>query len=282
MKQIHYFYKITNLINKKFYYGIRSCYCLPGKDPYMGSGRSLHRAFRKYGIENFRKEVLRICKTREDLKDLERWIVTDDLVKNSNCYNQCLGGGESTAFEGVTVIIDEKYSIISIDEYRRNKDLYVTPETGKVKVYDTVDNVYKDISKEKYYNEKSTGRYITTFLKYNKSIGHGTSKGKVSVKDCYGNYTLVSKNDPRYLSGELVPIWKGRSHSEITKDKMSKSHQITSKGERNSHYGTKWMISPEGISKPIKEDLVDEYLSNGWILGRKMTIKKASQKPLEP
>ena len=269
MKQIHYFYKITNLINKKFYYGIRSCNCLPGKDPYMGSGTYLHRAFRKYGIENFKKEVLRVCKTREDVSDLERWIVTEELVKDPNCYNQRVGGDDSDSFYGRVLCYDKITDMklaVSIEEYRSNKDRYITPGEGKVSVYNYETNKYELIDKDEYFSNKN--KYRTTF-------SH-SSKGLVTVKDKNNNFYQVSVDDPRYLSGELVHIWKGRSHSEVTKDKISKSRQVTSKGERNSHYGTKWMTNPEGISKPIKKELVDEYLSNGWTLGRKMTIKKRS------
>jgi hypothetical protein len=155
---------------------------------------------------------------------------------------------------------------VSIEEYRSNKDRYITPGEGKVSVYNYETNKYELIDKDEYFSNKN--KYRTTF-------SH-SSKGLVTVKDKNNNFYQVPVDDPRYLSGELVHIWKGRSHSEVTKDKISKSRQVTSKGERNSHYGTKWMTNPEGISKPIKKELVDEYLSNGWTLGRKMTIKKRS------
>lgn len=269
MKQIHYFYKITNLINKKFYYGIRSCYCLPGKDSYMGSGRYLHNSFRKYGIENFKKEILRVCKTREDVSDLERWIVTEELVKDPNCYNQRVGGDDHDSFYNYISCIDlltGRVSKVSKEEFHSNKDRYIGESKGFTVVRHSNDKEknYFRISTEEYRKNKEKYTHVSSDIKI------PSLKGKVLVKDNKGNVMSISANDPKYLSGELVPIWKGRRHSQESKDKIGRANSLSQKGERNSHYGTKWMTSPEGITKSVKKDLVDEYLSNGWVLGRKL------------
>lgn len=55
-KKYNYFYKITNKINRKYYYGVHSTDNL--NDGYMGSGVRLLAAFKKYGIKNFYKEIV--------------------------------------------------------------------------------------------------------------------------------------------------------------------------------------------------------------------------------
>ena len=90
MKQYYYFYKITNMINNHYYYGIHSTNNL--NDGYMGSGTRLHKAYEKYGIENFHKEILCFFDSWDEMCNYERIIVNQDLVDNDECYNLVLGG----------------------------------------------------------------------------------------------------------------------------------------------------------------------------------------------
>lgn len=86
----HIFYKTTNNINGKYYYGVHSTNKLD--DGYIGSGKLLTRAVRKYGKENFTKEILAIFDSKEEAFLLEKNVVTKDLVDNHECYNVKLGG----------------------------------------------------------------------------------------------------------------------------------------------------------------------------------------------
>ncbi len=86
----HYFYKITNLINNKFYYGVHNTDNL--EDGYMGSGSLLHKAYKKYGIENFKKEILKYFNTIYEAFQYEHEIVNEELINNPNCYNVQIGG----------------------------------------------------------------------------------------------------------------------------------------------------------------------------------------------
>lgn len=60
-------YKITNLINGKIYIGQDS-----NNNPnYYGSGVLINKAIKKYGIENFKKDVIEYCNSIDELNEAE-------------------------------------------------------------------------------------------------------------------------------------------------------------------------------------------------------------------
>jgi hypothetical protein len=62
------------------------------KDGYLGSGTHLRHAIRKYGVDNFKIEILEWCDTRDKLIEREKEIITENHVNNPNCYNLKFGG----------------------------------------------------------------------------------------------------------------------------------------------------------------------------------------------
>lgn len=80
-------YKTTNLVNGKFYIGKHQTTIL--NDGYMGSGKLLRRAIKKYGVDNFNTEILYSCKTEKEMNTLEKILVVPDPDLN---YNLCPGG----------------------------------------------------------------------------------------------------------------------------------------------------------------------------------------------
>lgn len=87
---IYFVYKITNLINLKVYIGVHSTNNI--EDGYMGSGLRIVRSIEKYGISNFRKEILSFHDTMEDALLEEKRLVTPDFVASEATYNLKEGG----------------------------------------------------------------------------------------------------------------------------------------------------------------------------------------------
>ena len=88
---MHYtVYKTTNLLTGKYYIGQHQTEDL--NDGYLGSGKYLRAHIKKYGKENFKKEILFIYTTKEEMNAKEKELVTWDLVESSECYNQTIGG----------------------------------------------------------------------------------------------------------------------------------------------------------------------------------------------
>jgi hypothetical protein len=83
-------YMITNQINGKIYIGKHQTKDL--NDGYMGSGKHLKRAFKKYGMDNFKKEILFLFDNEADMNAKELELVTPEFVKEHTNYNICPGG----------------------------------------------------------------------------------------------------------------------------------------------------------------------------------------------
>lgn len=87
-------YKTTNLINNKFYIGKDK-----NNNPlYLGSGKILKSAIRKYGIENFKKEILEICNSIKEMNEREIfWIIELSAIEKG--YNIATGGDGGNTIE---------------------------------------------------------------------------------------------------------------------------------------------------------------------------------------
>lgn len=82
-------YKIINKVNGHWYIGKHI-----GTNPnYMGSGKVLKLAHKKYGLESFEKIILETVDSPELLDERERhWIEKTDAVKDPKSYNLAAGG----------------------------------------------------------------------------------------------------------------------------------------------------------------------------------------------
>lgn len=63
--------------------------------------------------------------------------------------------------------------------------------------------------------------------------------------------------------------FKNKLHTDEAKAKIGKANSALQSGEKNSQYGTMWIHLPtEKISKKIRSNELEYYLSIGWIRGR--------------
>lgn len=83
-------YKITNRINGKIYIGQHACSC--NSCSYMGSGTAIGRALKKYGRENFEKEILFEFHSFAEMNEKEAEIVNEEFIARKDTYNLKTGG----------------------------------------------------------------------------------------------------------------------------------------------------------------------------------------------
>ena len=107
----HYVYEVTNNINGRKYIGKRSCKCPIEKDLYFGSGIAIKEALKKYGVDNFTKEIIKTFDTSKEAFEYEEYLISKfDCVTDIKYYNMAKGGiGGIGTLEGKTEL--EKWEI---------------------------------------------------------------------------------------------------------------------------------------------------------------------------
>lgn len=107
----HYVYEVTNNINGRKYIGKRSCKCPIEKDLYFGSGIAIKEALKKYGVENFSKDIIKTFNTSEEAFKYEEYLISKlDCVNDVKYYNMARGGiGGVGTLDGKTEL--EKWEI---------------------------------------------------------------------------------------------------------------------------------------------------------------------------
>lgn len=83
-------YCTINKLNQKPYIGVH--YTDNLLDGYMGSGKALKYAIKKYGKQNFISFVLGIFEDKEEAYEYEAFYVSEEFVNTNKTYNKKEGG----------------------------------------------------------------------------------------------------------------------------------------------------------------------------------------------
>ena len=236
--RFHYFYKIVNNINQKYYYGIHTTDDI--FDGYSGSGILLKQVYKKYGRENCTKYILGFFEDRKSLLDYEKYIVNYEVLENTDCYNIILGGGGTYECMTPVVTLDGKNIIISKEEYKNNKHLYKHPTSEKIHINNGVKN--------KMVREKDLYKYLS----------NGWERGQLQKSNL--NKILINKQnkEERFIyESEL---------EEYLSNGWERGGKSRNKGQTSFAKSLIW-INNGTNQKRINESELEEYLSNGWVKG---------------
>jgi len=124
-------------------------------DDYLGSGKLLKRAIKKYRIENFKKEILFIFDTPTEMFNKEKEIVDRLFLESENTYNILIGG-----CGGFDYVNSNKKNLYGKngDENHGRKNLYSGIKMKKFLIESGLWEQYKqklsDSLKKKYSSEK--------------------------------------------------------------------------------------------------------------------------------
>lgn len=123
-------YKTTNIINGNFYIGQDS----KNNPLYLGSGKLLNLAIKKYGRVSFMKEIIEICSSKTELNEREIfWI--DKLHPIYNIAKGGTGGDTITNHPNYNLIIEKlklrvphKWTELEKDRQRGDKNPAKRPD----------------------------------------------------------------------------------------------------------------------------------------------------------
>ena len=104
------------MCNGKIYIGIHQTQSL--NDGYMGSGKLLKTAIKKYGRKNFKKEIIETFDTESDMIAREQELVTSEFVLDESNYNIMPGGKFGSLERNGLSFEGKKHSLETIKKIR--------------------------------------------------------------------------------------------------------------------------------------------------------------------
>ena len=209
----HYVYEITNLVNGKKYIGKRSCKCPIEEDKYMGSGILISKSIKKYGKENFRKDILEICNSEEMAFEREKyWIKHYNAVESREFYNIKDGGEGNTREDALRNLakltpeqIIERSRKLSIANKGENNSMYGVkgkdnPVSKAIVMMDLEGNIVKEFDcireVNDYFNKDRSFSFISKVC-----INGGTAYNYLWLfKEEYNNLINENKFNEWYLN----------------------------------------------------------------------------------
>lgn len=198
-----FIYITTNNINGKKYIGQKKYY--GNYETYIGSGIVLKNAINKYGKENFTREIIENCKTKEELDSREKfWIEYYNATESEDFYNITSGGdggfgsGKNSPWYGKHLSDETKEKLSKIKSGENN------PFYGKTHS----DEVKKKLS-EKALNQrhsKETREKMSKSMKENHADFNGKNNPRANPVNQYS------------LNGEFIKRWDYAKEASRTLD----------------------------------------------------------------
>ncbi len=192
-------YETTNLINGKIYIGTHKTQDI--SDDYLGSGKILKKAIKKYGIENFKKEILEVFDNAEDMFAKEAQLVTEAFTQRKDTYNIKKGGLGGWDYTNNSDL-KKQYNKLGGEVRKRQMLECGNPLSGvktKSNFCKNKKNQHKAVVAAK--SEDSRLKRKSTFLKMNHQKGSNNSQ----YGTCWIYNTILNEN--KKIQKEDLQLW---------------------------------------------------------------------------
>lgn len=203
-------YKTTCLVNSKIYIGYHQTSNPEVFDGYLGCGlyksrseyikhpkTAFHHAVVKYGVDNFKREILYVFDNSKDALAKEAELVTAEFVRSSNNYNSSLGGEQPINpgkkiyrfnFQGNLIETFDNANIAAEAVYRNVSNIHAAIQNkrtcaGSLWANQKKINIndYKITEYNTYYIYDQDGYYLTEFSSNEECVEFlGTNKGNLT------------------------------------------------------------------------------------------------------
>ncbi len=237
--KFHYIYKTTNTINGMFYIGKRTC-SKPFDPDYYGSGTLIRRAVQKYGHAAFKVEKIAEAETLECLNQLERDIITSEVIEDPLCYNLIPGGSGGfyhlNRSENIKAVVQKRK--LAIDSWSPTRRQEINSKKG----HKGAENFWygKDRSKEKnpFYGRRHSNETKQRLSEMKRGRPNLKARGRVVSED---TRALISENNTKtYLltfSDGRQEIIKGLMAYIVKENLVKKNGELPTNTRIPSHYG---------------------------------------------
>lgn len=195
---------MTCKINGKIYVGKHKTKNL--NDSYRGSGKYLRCAIKKYGSENFVREILYVFGSEEEMNAKEREIVTEEFCRRDDTYNICEGGKGGWNYVNK---LPEQLNVCRRGGLTTGKlyGKYMGSKWGKWS-YENGTGVFSEKAKQRILeaNKKRIGAVHTIETKEKIRL---KAREKIGVKNSqYGSFWITDGHKNKKTKSEIPNGWK--------------------------------------------------------------------------
>lgn len=223
-------YKITNKINGKFYIGVHKT--KHPNDQYYGSGRSIKNSIKKYGKENFRKEILYLTCVKTHAYEFEKRLLESIWDKSGN-YNMNSGGHGSWDYVNLVIKPENPMknpkTILKNIEKRRKNGTYHTEKVLNACIQNLKKAVEKNSGTKQ--SKECVDKRRKSLIMYNKNLSlkekEDRAKALTTNRD---NYILTdTKGNPHFVT--QVAKWAAQNNFPLSTIVNCKDEKLVKRGK---------------------------------------------------